>query len=163
MQHVVVVSLQVQAAALLDAALRCFGGCWRQRAELHIPLAAQHTTRSLEDQAIASWQRSLHGSTSAQHALDARRAAAWTDIGAAGLPLIHPFVATAAQVMPPFDIEMVEPLQERMRAKGVQLHLGDGVAGFEQTQDGGLNVLTQAGKKHAADLVMLVRGQGVCA
>lgn len=74
---------------------------------------------------------------------------------------MHPFDAAAAQVMPPFDIEMVEPLQERMRAKGVQLHLGDGVAGFEQAQGGGLNVLTQAGRKHAADLVMLVSGQGV--
>jgi hypothetical protein len=59
--------------------------------------------------------------------------------------------------MPPFDIEMVEPLQERMRAKGVQLHLGDGVAGFEQAEGGGLSVLTQSGKKHAADLVLLVR------
>lgn len=36
------------------------------------------------------------------------------------------------QVMPPFDSEMVEPVQERMVAKGVNLCLGDGLKAFEQ-------------------------------
>lgn len=36
------------------------------------------------------------------------------------------------QVMPPYDAEMVEPVHERLRSKGVQLCLGDGVQGFEQ-------------------------------
>lgn len=34
--------------------------------------------------------------------------------------------------MPPFDPEMVQPVQERLAAKGVELRLGDGVKGFEQ-------------------------------
>jgi NADPH-dependent 2,4-dienoyl-CoA reductase/sulfur reductase-like enzyme len=36
------------------------------------------------------------------------------------------------QVMPPFDPEMVEPVQERLAAKGVELCLGDGLKAFEQ-------------------------------
>jgi NADPH-dependent 2,4-dienoyl-CoA reductase/sulfur reductase-like enzyme len=36
------------------------------------------------------------------------------------------------QVMPPFDPEMVEPVQERLAAKGVELCLGDGLKSFEQ-------------------------------
>lgn len=41
------------------------------------------------------------------------------------------------------------------------LHLGDGVAGFEAAPGGkGLVVKTQAGKAHAADLVMLVGSGG---
>lgn len=63
------------------------------------------------------------------------------------------------QVMPPFDAEMVEPLHTHLRAKGVALHLGDGVAGFEQGASGaGLVVKTASGKAHEADLVMLVIG-----
>ena len=36
------------------------------------------------------------------------------------------------QVMPPFDPEMVQPAHEILKAKGVELCLGDGVAGFAQ-------------------------------
>jgi hypothetical protein len=32
--------------------------------------------------------------------------------------------------MPPFDKEMVQPVQELLKAKGVELCLGDGLAGF---------------------------------
>lgn len=64
-----------------------------------------------------------------------------------------------AQVMPPFDHEMVEPLHAYMRSKGCKLYLGDGVAGFEQGPGGkGLVVKTQGGKAYNADLVMLVGG-----
>lgn len=63
------------------------------------------------------------------------------------------------QVMPPYDPEMVEPIHAKMKAKGVELCLGDGVKGFEQ-QAGkqGLVVNTASGKKIPADLVMLVIG-----
>ena len=61
------------------------------------------------------------------------------------------------QVMPPLDPEMVEPVHDHMSAKGVKLHLGDGVAGFEVGPGGeGLLVKTQSGKAHPADLVILV-------
>lgn len=65
------------------------------------------------------------------------------------------------QVMPPFDIEMVEPVHEYLREKGVELFLGDGVTGFEtnnEANNSGLIVSTQSGKKHTTDLVILALG-----
>ena len=73
-------------------------------------------------------------------------------------PPPHKHTHTHTQVMPPYDPEVVEPVHERLRAKGVELHLGDGVAGFEAGPGGkGLVVKTASGKAHAADLVVLVR------
>jgi hypothetical protein len=48
------------------------------------------------------------------------------------------------------------PQRSRAPAAGVHLHLGDAVAGFEAAPGGGLHVLTKAGKRHEAQLVMLV-------
>jgi len=65
------------------------------------------------------------------------------------------------QVMPPFDIEMVEPVHEYLREKGVELFLGDGVTGFEtnnEANNSGLIVSTKSGKKHTTDLVILALG-----
>jgi len=59
------------------------------------------------------------------------------------------------QVMPPLDAEMVTPVHDRLTANGVQLRLGDGVTGFEQTREGTLIVSTKSGEKHPADLVIL--------
>jgi len=59
------------------------------------------------------------------------------------------------QVMPPLDPEMVTPVHDRLTAHGVQLRLGDGVTGFEQTSEGTLVVSTKSGEKHPADLVIL--------
>lgn len=59
------------------------------------------------------------------------------------------------QVMPPLDPEMVTPVHDRLMAHGVQLRLGDGVTGFEQTSEGTLIVSTKSGEKHPADLVIL--------
>ncbi|KAG2438697.1 hypothetical protein HXX76_005243 [Chlamydomonas incerta] len=78
--------------------------------------------------------------------------------------LVHRGIKTSLvemlpQVMPPYDQEVVEPVHERLRAKGVELHLGDGVAGFEAGAGGkGLVVKTASGKAHAADLVVLAIG-----
>lgn len=65
--------------------------------------------------------------------------------------------------MPPLDPEMVEPVHDHLRAKGIKLHLGDGVAGFETGEGGeGLVVKTQSGKAYPTDMVILVStlGQG---
>jgi NADPH-dependent 2,4-dienoyl-CoA reductase/sulfur reductase-like enzyme/rhodanese-related sulfurtransferase len=65
------------------------------------------------------------------------------------------------QVMPPLDIEMVEPVHEYLREKGVELFLGDGVTGFEtnnEANNSGLIVSTKSGKKHTTDLVILALG-----
>ena len=62
------------------------------------------------------------------------------------------------QVMPPLDPEMAHIVHRYMRKHGVQLELNDGVAGFEQSADGSLVVLTSSGKRHPADIVILAIG-----
>jgi len=66
-------------------------------------------------------------------------------------------VEKLTQVMPPIDAEMAVPVADRLRAKGVTLHLGDGLAGFSQ-QDGQLAVQTEDGSVLKADLVILAIG-----
>ena len=62
------------------------------------------------------------------------------------------------QVMPPLDTEMARLVERYMVRHGVQLELNDGVAGFEQTADGALEVLTASGKRLPADIVILAIG-----
>ena len=62
------------------------------------------------------------------------------------------------QVMPPLDPEMARLVERYMVKHGVQLELNDGVAGFQQSADGSLEVLTSSGKKHPADIVILAIG-----
>lgn len=62
------------------------------------------------------------------------------------------------QVMPPLDAEMAVPLMEHLTAKGVQLHLGDGLAGIEERAGGGLFVVAESGARLQADLVVLAIG-----
>src|SRR5574340_311571 len=66
-------------------------------------------------------------------------------------------VEMTAQVMPPLDPEMAEPLHAHLRAHGVTLNLADGVAAFERTGSA-LVVRTQQGRAFEADLVMLAIG-----
>ncbi len=62
------------------------------------------------------------------------------------------------QVMPPLDLEMANLVQGCLLKHAVRLELNDGVAGFQQTTDGGLEVLTSSGKIHPADIVILAIG-----
>ena len=62
------------------------------------------------------------------------------------------------QVMPPLDPEMARLVERYMVKHGVQLELNDGVAGFQQSSDGSLEVLTSSGKCHPADIVILAIG-----
>ena len=50
------------------------------------------------------------------------------------------------QVMPPLDVEMARLVERYMVKHGVRLELNDDVAGFEQSADGSLEVLTSSGK-----------------
>lgn len=63
------------------------------------------------------------------------------------------------QIMPPLDKEMACYAEDRMREQGVELRLGEGVAGFQQAEAGGLMVQTGAGAEIPADIVIL--GMGV--
>jgi NADPH-dependent 2,4-dienoyl-CoA reductase/sulfur reductase-like enzyme/rhodanese-related sulfurtransferase len=61
------------------------------------------------------------------------------------------------QVMPPFDKEMVTPAHEELRSHGVDLHLSDAVARFEDEQ-GGVTAVLESGTRIPADLVVLCIG-----
>jgi NADPH-dependent 2,4-dienoyl-CoA reductase/sulfur reductase-like enzyme/rhodanese-related sulfurtransferase len=62
------------------------------------------------------------------------------------------------QVLPPLDRELARLVEERLRAHGVELVLGDGVAAFDRGADGALTVSTKAGRTLPADLVVLALG-----
>ena len=62
------------------------------------------------------------------------------------------------QVMPPLDPEMARLVERYMAKHGVRLELNDGVAGFQKSADGSLEVLTGSGKRHPADIVILAIG-----
>lgn len=70
-------------------------------------------------------------------------------------------VEMANQVMPPLDPEMAAMVEERLLKNGIQLILGDGVAGFETVEATGgsrLVTRTQSGGAHEGDLVILAIG-----
>jgi NADPH-dependent 2,4-dienoyl-CoA reductase/sulfur reductase-like enzyme/rhodanese-related sulfurtransferase len=62
------------------------------------------------------------------------------------------------QVMPPLDPEMARLVERHLEKHGVSLALNDAVAGFKQTENSSLEVLTKSGKKHSADIVIMAIG-----
>ena len=62
------------------------------------------------------------------------------------------------QVMPPLDPEMAAPVAQHLVRQGIELHLGDGLAGIEAEPDGRLLVVTESGVRIPADLVILALG-----
>jgi len=62
------------------------------------------------------------------------------------------------QVMPPLDPEMAAPITSHLEARGVNRHLGDGLAGIEAQPDGRLTVVAESGARLPADLVILAIG-----
>jgi NADPH-dependent 2,4-dienoyl-CoA reductase/sulfur reductase-like enzyme/rhodanese-related sulfurtransferase len=67
-------------------------------------------------------------------------------------------VEMADQVLPPLDPEMAAMVSERLRENGIDLRLGSGVTGFEQTSQGQLRVNTSEGKAVETDFVILAIG-----
>ncbi len=61
------------------------------------------------------------------------------------------------QVLPQLDAEMVRPLENALRDKGVELVLGDGIDGFETTS-AGISAKLKSGRTLAAGLVILSIG-----
>ena len=62
------------------------------------------------------------------------------------------------QVLAPLDREFARLVEEHVKRHGVQLALGDGVAGFTQLDGGALEVQTKSGKAYPADMVILALG-----
>ena len=76
--------------------------------------------------------------------------------------LVHRGVRTAVveladQVLPPWDREMTTPIAEHLRAKGVELLLGDSAAEFVKCGEG-LTVKLKSGRELPADFVVLSVG-----
>ena len=67
-------------------------------------------------------------------------------------------VEMADQVLTPLDPEYGRLVGDFLELHGVHVALGDGVAGFEQSEDDSLTVSTQAGKRYPADVVILALG-----
>ena len=64
-------------------------------------------------------------------------------------------IEAQSQIMAPLDPEMVVPVQEKLRREGVKLYLGESVTGFAALAQGGIELFTQSGISHRADLVIL--------
>ena len=62
------------------------------------------------------------------------------------------------QVMPPLDREMAILVERYLTKHGVKVELSDGVAGFRKSTTGSLEVLTESGNVHPADIVILAIG-----
>lgn len=62
-----------------------------------------------------------------------------------------------SQVLPQLDPEMAHPLEQRLRDKGVELILGDGIDGFK-TCDGGIAARLKSGRVLETGLVILSIG-----
>jgi NADPH-dependent 2,4-dienoyl-CoA reductase/sulfur reductase-like enzyme/rhodanese-related sulfurtransferase len=62
------------------------------------------------------------------------------------------------QVMTPLDRECARLVERHLETNGVRLALGDAVAGFRQTANGSLEVLTKSGRTYPADIVILAIG-----
>ena len=66
-------------------------------------------------------------------------------------------VELLTQVMPPMDAEMVTPIHQSLVRHGLELFLGDGVAGLT-TSDSEIQVTLASGTKLQAELVLLAIG-----
>jgi len=62
------------------------------------------------------------------------------------------------QILAPLDREMALVVERFVERHGIRLALGDGVAGFQPSANGNLEVRTQSGKVHPADVVILALG-----
>lgn len=67
-------------------------------------------------------------------------------------------VEMANQVMAPLDYSMAAIVHQQLTEKGIGLHLEDGVARFEKTDDGQLIVHLLSGKQIRTDLILLSIG-----
>jgi NADPH-dependent 2,4-dienoyl-CoA reductase/sulfur reductase-like enzyme/rhodanese-related sulfurtransferase len=67
-------------------------------------------------------------------------------------------VEMGEQILAPLDREMALVFERCVERHGIRLALGNGVAGFQPSVNGNLEVRTQSGTVHPADLVILALG-----
>jgi NADPH-dependent 2,4-dienoyl-CoA reductase/sulfur reductase-like enzyme/rhodanese-related sulfurtransferase len=62
------------------------------------------------------------------------------------------------QVLPPVDPEHARVVEAHLKRHGIRLALSDGVAGFTENANDGIDVETKSGKTYPADIVILALG-----
>lgn len=62
------------------------------------------------------------------------------------------------QIMPPLDKEMVAPLEDHMKARGVRLHLGTAAAAFRTSPGGRIQAELKTGAVLTADFIVMAAG-----
>src|SRR5690606_35574542 len=62
------------------------------------------------------------------------------------------------QVLPPLDPEMAQPLREELEHHGVELYLGEGIAGLSVQDGQAVAVRLDSGRELPAELVLLGLG-----
>ncbi|MCX7819579.1 MAG: FAD-dependent oxidoreductase [Kiritimatiellae bacterium] len=62
------------------------------------------------------------------------------------------------QIMPPLDREMVAPLEDHLRARGVRLHLGTAAAAVRESPGGRISAELKNGEVLTADFIVLAAG-----
>ena len=67
-------------------------------------------------------------------------------------------IELADQVLAPIDREMAHVVAGHLERHGIRLALNDGVAEFRQLESGALDVITNSGVTHPADIVILAIG-----
>ena len=67
-------------------------------------------------------------------------------------------VEAMPHILPIFDTDMISLLEDELRRHGVELALGDGVAGFEEQEDGAICVHLSSGRTVHGDFVALAIG-----
>lgn len=72
-----------------------------------------------------------------------------------GLGIPTSLVELQDQVLPPLDPEMARPLEEELLARGVDLHLSDGIARIETADGRATGVTLASGKRVEGELVLL--------
>ncbi|OYP36530.1 FAD-dependent oxidoreductase [Rhodopirellula sp. MGV] len=66
-------------------------------------------------------------------------------------------VELADQILPPWDHEMIAPMDHKLRSEGIEIRLSDSATAFKEV-DGGLQVELKSGDTLAADFVVLSVG-----
>ena len=74
-------------------------------------------------------------------------------------PIDGPLIEKLNQVIHPLDTEMARLVERFLRKHGIKVELSNGVAGFRKSKSGALEVLTESGKVHPADIVIMAIGE----
>lgn len=67
-------------------------------------------------------------------------------------------VELADQILPPWDREMIVPIEKHLADQGIVVRLGDSATGFDEVESGGLSIALQSGENLEADFAVVSIG-----